>query len=92
MWFKKIYPHIEKGIEKIPMKTGKVLTWGLLVFMCCNILLSCLALIRYDQRENSIAAEAQWQKWMDAHYDDETMIRIYPNAKSVEEDQSLSKK
>ncbi len=84
VWFKKIYPHIEKGIEKIPMKIGKVLTWGLLVFMCCNILVSCMALIRYDERENGIVAETQWQKWIDTHYDDETMMRIYPNAKSVE--------
>ena len=52
--------------------------------MCCNILVSCMALIRYDERENGISAEAQWQKWIDKHYDDETMLRIYPNAKSVE--------
>ena len=84
VWFKKIYPYIEKGIEMIPVKIGKILTWILVVFMCCNMLVSCVALIRYDERENGIAAEYQWQKWADKYYDDAKMMKIYPNAKSVE--------
>ena len=85
VWFKKIYPLASKGIEKIPMKPGKILTWVLLVFMVCNVAVSCVALVRYDERSNGIAAESSWQRWADEHYDDEKMAKIYPNAKTVEE-------
>ena len=57
VWFKKLFPFFEKGIEKIPIKIGKMVTWVLIVFMSCNIVMSCLALIRYDQRSNQIEAK-----------------------------------
>lgn len=81
IWFKKLYPHISKWIEKIPMIPGKIVTWLLIVFMICNVAVSCVALIRYDERENGVAAESTLQKWADVHYDDAKMERIYPNAK-----------
>lgn len=102
VWFKKIFPKIEVFIEKIPMTSGKIITWVLLIFMVCNIGVSCMALVRYDERsrenkasqlqeikkdsrdyespENSLKP---WQKWMDEHYDDTKMKKIYPNAKKV---------
>ena len=70
----------EKGIEKIPIKIGKMVTWVLIVFMSCNIMMSCLALIRYDERSNQVEAKNSLQIWLDQHYDDKTMQRIYPNA------------
>ena len=42
--------------------------------------MSCFALTRYDQREKGIDAKQSWQVWLDKHYDDEKMMRIYPNA------------
>ena len=54
VWFKRLYPPLEKWIERIPQKVGKIITWGLLVFMCCNIMVSCMALVRYDEREKGI--------------------------------------
>lgn len=84
VWFKVIYVRLSDLIEKIPVKPGKVITWLLIVFMTANIAVSGLALIRYDQRENKVEASASWQEWMDEHYDDKTMERIYPNAKSAE--------
>lgn len=57
-----------------------MVTWVLIVFMSCNIVMSCLALIRYDQRSNQIEAKNQIEVWLDTHYDDVTMQRIYPNA------------
>ena len=83
VWFKKLLPVFEKGIEKIPMKAGKLVTWILIVFMSCNILMSCMALIRYDQRSNQIEAKNQIEVWLDKNYDDTTMQRIYPNAKET---------
>ena len=83
VWLKLIYPRASALIEKIPMVIGKIATWVLIVFMLCNMAVSGLALIRYDEREKNVAAEAKWQVWMDEHYDDAKMERIYPNAKTV---------
>lgn len=80
VWFKLIYTRLSKVIEKIPVKFGKITTWILVVFMIANVLMSCFALTRYDQREKGIDAKQSWQVWLDKHYDDEKMMRIYPNA------------
>lgn len=92
VWFKKLFPKIEMLIEKIPVVSGKVITWIMLVFMVCNIGVSCMALVRYDERsreDKTLQSEEtknnlkSWQKWMDKHYDDAKMNKIYPNAKKV---------
>ena len=83
VWFKVLYPISSKWIEKIAIKPGKIITWVLIVFMTCNMAVSSLALIRYDERSKGIVATSSWQKIMDANYDDAKMSKIYPNAKNV---------
>ena len=56
VWFKLIYTRLSKVIEKIPVKFGKITTWILVVFMIANVLMSCFALTRYDQREKGMDA------------------------------------
>ena len=80
VWFKLLYPRLSDWIEKIPMKPGKIITWALILFMCCNIVMSCMALIRYDARGKGVSAENTLEEWLDEHYDDARMQRIYPNA------------
>lgn len=84
VWFKKLYPFISRWIERIPMLAGKILTWVFLVFMVCNVAVSGMALIRYDERARGIKADAQWKQTIDADFPDARMERIYPNAKTVE--------
>lgn len=84
VWFKKLYPWISGLIERIPMGIGKVMTWVLVVFMCCNVLVSGMALIRCDERRRGIPAEQEWQQTMDERFDDARMARIYPNAIKVD--------
>ena len=52
--------------------------------MCCNMLVSAMALARYDERTRGIAATSGWQRTMDERFPDERMERIYPNALTVE--------
>ena len=80
VWIKGLYPVFSRWIEKIPMRSGKWLTWALVAFMAANIGMSTLALARYDQRCRGVEAEASWQIYMDDHYDDAKIRRIYPNA------------
>ena len=83
VWFKALYPPIAKWIEKIPVRAGTLMTWILIVFMAFNMVMSCGALVRYQQRGQGVEATEEWQQWMDEHYEDEVMERIYPNAKEA---------
>lgn len=84
VWFKVLYPYFSAWIEMIPKKFGKIMTWCLIVFMCCNMAVSALALWRSNERLNGIPAESTWQEIMDERYDDEKLSRIYPNAIRVD--------
>ncbi|MDD3404212.1 MAG: putative ABC transporter permease [Hespellia sp.] len=84
LWFKKLYPVASKWIEKIPKLAGKMITWLLIVFMCCNVAVSCMSLIRYEEREKDVKAENTIQIWLDEHYNDQMMEKIYPNAITVD--------
>ena len=57
-----------------------MLAYLMLVFMCCNIAVSSMALIRSTERANNIPATATWQKLMDERFDDTRLAHIYPNA------------
>lgn len=81
VWIKFLYPGISAWIEKVPVKMGKGITWVMVVFMCCNIVVSGMALVRSTQRAEGIPATTSWQQTMDERFDDERMERIYPNAK-----------
>ena len=83
IWFKKIYPYLSDWIEKIPVIPGKIITWILIIFMVCNIVVSSAALVRYDQRGNGVKAENRVEQWLDTHFDDTRMKKIYPKAKAV---------
>ena len=54
--------------------------WALLLFMAVNIGVSSLALARYSARAAGQPAVQSWQVYMDEHYGDEVMQRIYPYA------------
>ena len=60
---------------------GPMLTWGLLLFMSLDILVSSLALARYDQRAHQRPATNAMEQALDHYYPDNTMKKIYPNAK-----------
>ena len=81
---KQLYPRLSDLIEKIPKKLGTILTWVFLVFMIYNIGLSALALNRYTMRQTGNGIETFADGFLDEHFPDERMERIYPNAILVE--------
>lgn len=89
VWLKFIYPKLSGWIEKIPKKTGTIICNVLIVFMIANMLVSALALARYTERNDaSYSVETTelngLQRFLDDHYPDARMERIYPNAKMVD--------
>ena len=52
------------------------------IFMTINIIISGLAIQRYSERQNGqINAQNPVEEFLDQHYPNERMERIYPNAK-----------
>ena len=84
VWMKHLYTKFSDWIEKIPVKIGKNITWILVIFMCVNMAVSSLALVRSTQREHGIEAETVWQQVMDERFSDERLAKIYPNMIQVD--------
>ena len=82
VWIKLLYPRFSGWIERIPKLAGYISTWILVVFMTADIIVSSAALMRYDQRAGGPAAGNGWEQIIDETFDDSTMQRIYPNAKT----------
>ena len=84
VWLKVVYPILSGWIEKLPLQTGKLLTWALIVFMIVNIIVSALAMARFVQRQSGPApADNALAQILDRRFPDERMERIYPNIKFV---------
>ena len=79
-WFRGLYPYLAKWIAKIPERSGKWFVWALTLFLVVDMLVSGLALLRYSARHAGEPADAPWEVYMDQHFGDEVMERIYPKA------------
>ena len=87
VWLKILYPLFSGWIEKIPKKPGIPLTWIMIVLMILNIIISCMAMIRYSARQTGGSeAKNSVEYFLDEHFPDERMERIYPNVIIVEEE------
>lgn len=74
-----LYPMISRGIDRIPRRFGSFAVRGLAVFMAVNMLISLVAVGRWQDRERGVVAETQVEEAIDELYPDERMKEIYPN-------------
>ncbi len=84
MWMSVIYPAFTKRIERIPIRLGRILTVIACTFMAFNITMSILAASRHTSRRAGQPPSNAVEEWLDQHYPDEVMDRIYPNAVPVD--------
>ena len=84
VWMKGLYPVFSKWIEKLPMKAGRRMTWIIVCFMTVNMVISAFALARYSERAKGVMPQSQMEEWLDEHFFDERMEKIYPNAKMTD--------
>ena len=83
-WIRYGYPLVAKGMAKVKSHIRPWMTALLAVFMAANLVTSALALARYDARTSGAAPANRIEAFLDAHFEDARMERIYPNAKKVE--------
>ena len=84
-WIKYIYPRMAKWILKIPNKVGKPLTWVLLVFMVFNSVMTLFTSLRWTARREGIEPRNAFEAYLDEHYPDERMQKIFANAEFTED-------
>ena len=83
-WIRYGYPLVAKGMNKLKTHIRPWMTAALAVFMAVNMGVSALAMARYDARTSGVEAANPLAVFLDAHFDNARMERIYPNAKKVE--------
>lgn len=76
-----VYPFLSNLIEKIPVKTGNILTIILIVFMVANIIISVTACLRQSERASGMAPSNKVELFLDKHYPDKRLNTIFQNAK-----------
>ena len=80
----KIFEKLNKIFEKVHIPFEKVLVGAFLAFFVFDVALSAGAAVRMDQRQKGVPASNSVEVFLDNHFDDETMHKIYANSKSVD--------
>ena len=78
VWFKLLFPPLDRLIERIPKRPGQVLTVCLTAFMAVDMVVSAAALIRYDARLEGVAPQNAVEQALDEHFDNARMNKVYP--------------
>lgn len=79
VWIKNIYPRMAKFILCIPNRTGKIAVWVLTAFMVLNAAVSGLSVWRWSERIEGIQPSGKVCEFIDRHFPNERMERIYAN-------------
>ena len=86
IWVKICYPALSRLIEKLPPIQAKVATWGIIVLMFCDAVLSGAVMARYVARKNQDPADSAVEAFLDANYPDEMVEKVWPNMRVLGED------
>ena len=81
VWVKICYPAISGWIEKLPPLGAKIATWGIIVLMTCDALLSGVVMLRYVDRKAGAPADNGIETFLDVHYPDQMVEKVWPNMK-----------
>lgn len=83
-WIKEIYPRMAQCILRIPNCIGKPLTLVLCAFMLFNTAMTGASMFRWTQRREGKAAQNRIEAYLDRHYPDERMEKIFSNLEFVD--------
>lgn len=82
VWLKNSILSFRAGLKN-PDEIRKIITWILIVFMVANMLVSTLALARYDERAHQKPAANAIEQTIDAHFPDARMEKSTPMPKRL---------
>lgn len=82
-YLKVIYPGMQKLDEIIQKRGMRIFTVFFMLFMTFDIVISCMAADRQQKRHQNIPAVTTVDMFLDEHYPDEFMNRVYNNKKEI---------
>lgn len=83
VFLKIIYPWFEKIDGLIYKKWTKLITVIVMIFMVFDITISCMAAARQQERRQNIPAKNSIDVFIDKHYPDELVDKVYNNKRDV---------
>ncbi len=83
VYLKVLFPWIEKLDLLLVNKVARGITYVLFGFMVFDVVISCMAGMRQDARKNQIPPRNRVETFIDKHYPDEFMDKVYVNKKEV---------
>lgn len=83
IWVRDICPRLFARIPRQPSLFEGLLTAGFLLFLLCDTIISAAAVFRMRKRKENMFATTKLQQWLDLHYPDEKLIKIYPNMQFI---------
>ncbi len=81
VFLKAVYPLIKKMDKYIEKKRVRIATVIFMIFMTVDIVLSCMAGVRQDERHNNIPPKNSIDEFLDNNFPDEFLDRVYDNKK-----------
>lgn len=81
VFLKAVYPLIKKMDKYIEKKRVRIATVIFMIFMTADIVLSCMAGVRQDERHNNIPPKNSIDEFLDNNFPDEFLDRVYDNKK-----------
>lgn len=83
LWSRDFYPRLSRFIESIPNEYGITLTWICLLFIVFDTMISACVVYRMSERHNGSKECGKFLRYIDKHYPDERVRKIYPNMKLI---------
>lgn len=84
VFIKGIFPVIDRMLDKIKGRLAFVFTWVIILFMSVNLMLSALAVYRWNQRLQGVPSDGYIDEHMDYHYGDDFMKERFPHMKFID--------
>lgn len=85
VWARWIFPSFKKMTAKIPLNVKKIIFWILFPLITLDIIISIIAVGRYNERQHYIPPKNKFEQYVDKTYPDERMHKVYANATKSEE-------
>ena len=83
-WVKWILPLLNLLFSHVTIPFEKAILSAFVVFFVFDAALSASAAVRMDRRDKGIQPTNQFEIFLDTHFDDDTMHKIYANSRPVE--------
>ena len=79
VWVKIAYPPLDRGIEKLPPVTAKVITWVLVAFLALDAAITGFVILRYNERQSDPNPSNALEELIDTNFGDDFVANRWQN-------------